>query len=943
MLSYFDLFRNVAACYLNKIESLSDQSKRVKDLFRPKAVQTRDKIKQQCESLLLDDSLRNGKKAIEILWKYCYHCFMQHYKRHKKTIKTDEYNLLVSHFQSGTGHFYSILLKLANDFGDSTDLNRCVPELVLDNFEEDDQQQRKKKPDSYTLSIAGQCIHRILICLGDLYRYLDNLGKDDCRQLATKWYNAAILFDRDHGMPFNQLGSLAGTDNYNLDSVYYYIRCLSCRKPFDNAEDNLKFIFNTSKGLMKELAFQDNSECVLLVKKCLIEFIHLVNLFWLETDDFGQLEQFIGTTLNTFNQAIQLKTKPTNARKPTYLCPETVFQFTVIIIILNQKFKTGSLQGDKLHTTLNSATIGFALNFLFYLVNATIKQTKEKNVVEKAISGKEINRSNGVKENGYVKKSSLFKLRRKANFRMSNECEDSLFNMLDEEDDDLNELEETALSTIDALEMSSDMSETGSYCDNSEDESTNSFLTTSDDDGSSQHNSNNSSNNNNNISATYEIGRFLAHLYNESMLPSIKSLTDWLTVNENLFNTYHQAFDTLFANLVELLNLLLELEEKALKSNPILNKFKYTSYNWKQTYPLSIDISVSNLDTFKDYQKKILDLDHQLNCSLTEEESGFLCVQSIIAFGHRISGNLSKYKIEYNSTTEKFCLADKNQVLSNGYDSLFNEQKVNETILENGFDFGCPTFMRNNFSLIGDFAEQMNNDIIPNVAHLWLEDKPTVRENGFEVNAKTLATANQSKMNSKHTSSTLFSNENSSQSMNNHSGNKFLPYLLLDDTAFSDYLELTKELFNSREFMIVVPKIILQELGKKQRNSYESKDAIKWIKHERQKSTKFLRLLKSDERLRINNIMYPKKEEKTAHDFHVILEYLNHLNRKSIAKYTENGFRTGLNDKIILLYGKNSLFPVNYEELLDKIGVRSESISSFVKKYRLSSANGKNG
>ena len=162
MQSYFyDLNRNVADCY-SKLEYISDNSRRIKDLFKPKANQIRDKIRQQCESLLLDDSLKNGKKAIDILWKYCYHSFMQFYKRNKKSIRTDdEHNLLIAYFQSGTGYFYSILFKLSNDYGDK--LAKCVPELSLDNFENE---EFKKRPDHHLQSIANQCIHRILILIG---------------------------------------------------------------------------------------------------------------------------------------------------------------------------------------------------------------------------------------------------------------------------------------------------------------------------------------------------------------------------------------------------------------------------------------------------------------------------------------------------------------------------------------------------------------------------------------------------------------------------------------------------------------------------------------------------------------------------------------------------------------------------------------------------------
>lgn len=41
------------------------------------------------------------------------------------------------------------------------------------------------------------------------------------------------------GMPFNQLGTLSGTQNYSLDAVYHYMRCMCCPHSFEGAEGNL--------------------------------------------------------------------------------------------------------------------------------------------------------------------------------------------------------------------------------------------------------------------------------------------------------------------------------------------------------------------------------------------------------------------------------------------------------------------------------------------------------------------------------------------------------------------------------------------------------------------------------------------------------------------------------------------------------------------------------
>ena len=71
---------------------------------------------------------------------------------------------------------------------------------------------------------AQNSIHRILIYMGDLARYLFDLNVTGYKELAIRFYDLALIWNPEIGMPFNQLGTLSESNNYGLDSAYYYMR-----------------------------------------------------------------------------------------------------------------------------------------------------------------------------------------------------------------------------------------------------------------------------------------------------------------------------------------------------------------------------------------------------------------------------------------------------------------------------------------------------------------------------------------------------------------------------------------------------------------------------------------------------------------------------------------------------------------------------------------------
>lgn len=131
---------------------------------------------------------------------------------HLQEASTEDVALLESHFLSGIG-FYSNILNTTS-FGSE----RTIAFMDLHALVSLSHKYLGSKKQLH------QRVHRIMINIGDLYRYLEELGHVGSKATAVKWYNAALIWNPNIGMPFNQLGTLSGMGNYGLDCAYYYMR-----------------------------------------------------------------------------------------------------------------------------------------------------------------------------------------------------------------------------------------------------------------------------------------------------------------------------------------------------------------------------------------------------------------------------------------------------------------------------------------------------------------------------------------------------------------------------------------------------------------------------------------------------------------------------------------------------------------------------------------------
>lgn len=71
---------------------------------------------------------------------------------------------------------------------------------------------------------AESCVHRNLLYIGDLNRYMFDLYPGWDISAAYRYYLKALYLKPETGMPHNQLGTLSNSQNQTLDAVYRYLR-----------------------------------------------------------------------------------------------------------------------------------------------------------------------------------------------------------------------------------------------------------------------------------------------------------------------------------------------------------------------------------------------------------------------------------------------------------------------------------------------------------------------------------------------------------------------------------------------------------------------------------------------------------------------------------------------------------------------------------------------
>ena len=368
---------------------------------------------------------------------------------------------------------------------------------------------------------ARNAIYRSLVYMGDLARYMVELSDNRHRGLAFKFYLSASRFQPEFGLPFSQLATLTGGSNHNLDAVCSYMRCISRAKAFEGAEGNIKRIYSLNDKLYRELAHEKiikASEVLasknpvhdaeMLIRSVIITFIKLTSSVWSAISDkhddsyqdnlinlnrlfFEKIREAIDIDpfvpflkKNETDSVFQpLPGRHGRTSRPHYLTPTIMYEFSSIAIMLIARSRKEQYQPveDRLLTIIDK----LALNLLHYAANksektiisklndlrirqskidASMKQSSESYVRDMAVKY-----SKGKKQSEEDIDSSLDSnrriLSRLSKKKAASNLSDSNGRLEIDHDSEMGDLEETALSTIDALDISSGMSDSNSFRD----------------------------------------------------------------------------------------------------------------------------------------------------------------------------------------------------------------------------------------------------------------------------------------------------------------------------------------------------------------------------------------------------------------------------------------------------------------------------------------------
>ncbi|XP_020293815.1 protein SMG5 isoform X2 [Pseudomyrmex gracilis] len=271
---------------IKKLDEQKNHAQKVSDIFVSSGYILRTRLKDYCEKLILKDPVGNVHKTEELLWRKAFYEAVHAAKRLRKdnTWNDSEKELLLLHLSGGVGYYHHLILKLQVEY--DLDLTGVVDFTFI--HTESISSCAKTKM-SQTKTYTGEVkksvmrlIHRSLVCLGDLSRYKIELDPNWDPMIAYRYYKMAIAIDPNIGMPYNQLGTMAGSKNYGLDGAYHYLRSVLCSEPFEGAEGNL------NRCIITHSTCTDENN---IVHQCVSRLFSLLRLWDYETPHSDRVNQ----------------------------------------------------------------------------------------------------------------------------------------------------------------------------------------------------------------------------------------------------------------------------------------------------------------------------------------------------------------------------------------------------------------------------------------------------------------------------------------------------------------------------------------------------------------------------------------------------------------------------------------------------------------------------
>ncbi|XP_033836605.1 nonsense-mediated mRNA decay factor SMG5 isoform X2 [Periophthalmus magnuspinnatus] len=367
---------------VHKLDVIIGSKASYREVFKPENISLRNKLRELCVKLMFLHPVDYGRKAEEVLWRKVYYEVIQVIKTNKKHIHSHSVLECAyrTHLIAGVGFYQHLLLYIQSHY--QLELRHCMDWTHVS----DPLIVRKKalSASPKEMEWAQLACHRCLVYLGDLARYQNELAGVETEQLAERFYHQALCVMPHVGMPFNQLGTLAGSKFYNVEATYYYLRCIQSETPFEGAYGNLKRLFDKAAKMYQQVKKQElkklspSRQRSKDMKRLLVSFMYLQSLLQPKNSLVDvELTTLCQSVLEDFNLVL-FYLPPPNPNAPVHspcaeeedahdspcpTLPDTLlFKMVVICLMVVHSLKRG---GSKQY----SASIAFTLALFSHLVN----------------------------------------------------------------------------------------------------------------------------------------------------------------------------------------------------------------------------------------------------------------------------------------------------------------------------------------------------------------------------------------------------------------------------------------------------------------------------------------------------------------------------------------------------------------------------------------------
>lgn len=368
---------------VHKLDVIIGSKASYREVFKPENISLRNKLRELCVKLMFLHPVDYGRKAEELLWRKVYYEVIQVIKTNKKHIHSHSALECAyrTHLIAGVGFYQHLLLYIQSHY--QLELQNCIDWTHVT-----DPLIGHKKPVSAApkeMEWAQFSCHRCLVYLGDLARYQNELAGVEAEQLAERFYYQALSVMPHIGMPFNQLGTLAGSKFYNAEATYYYLRCIQSETPFEGAYGNLKRLFDKAAKMYQQVKKQEMKKLSPTrqrskdIKHLLVSFMYLQSLLQPKNSLMEiELTSLCQSVLEDFNLVLFYLPPPSPSGVPHSpseeedeqhadsscpLLPDTlVFKMVVICLMVVHSLKRGA-------SKQYSASIAFTLALFSHLVN----------------------------------------------------------------------------------------------------------------------------------------------------------------------------------------------------------------------------------------------------------------------------------------------------------------------------------------------------------------------------------------------------------------------------------------------------------------------------------------------------------------------------------------------------------------------------------------------